>query len=290
MKRLIFKVLRFSGLPFIFREFIQKNKVTILMFHDISKETAEKTFSYLLKKYNIIELNEYLNATERKDESIIPKKALIITFDDGHIRNYEILPVIIKYNIPVTIFLCASIINSNRHFWFRYENQPIATSKLKKKSNKDRLKMLHKAGFEQDKEFDNPHALQINHLNEMKQYVNMQSHTMFHPILPQCNDDEARNEIFNSKQILEKEYGFEINSIAYPNGDYSERDIDLVKKAGYKSGITVDYGFNTIESDLFRLKRLSANDTTDLNELIVKTSGVWSFFKTKMEKKQKQSY
>ena len=95
MKRLILKVLRFSGLPFIFREFIQKNKVTILMFHDISKETAERTFSYLLKKYNIIELNEYLNATERKDASKIPKKALIITFDDGHIRNYEILPVII---------------------------------------------------------------------------------------------------------------------------------------------------------------------------------------------------
>ena len=150
--------------------------------------------------------------------------------------------------------------------------------------------MLQKSGFEQDKEFDHPQALQIKHLNEMKQYVNMQSHTMFHPILPQCNDDEARNEIFNSKQILENEYGFHINAIAYPNGNYSERDIKLIKKAGYKCGITVDYGFNTIESDLFRLKRLSANDTTDLNELIVKTSGVWSFFKTKIEKKQKQSY
>ena len=44
MKRLIFKVLRFSGLPFIFREFIQKNKVTILMFHDISKASGRKNF------------------------------------------------------------------------------------------------------------------------------------------------------------------------------------------------------------------------------------------------------
>ena len=89
------------------------------------------------------------------DKSKIPRKALIITFDDGHIRNYEILPVINKYNIPVTIFLCSSIINTNRHFWFRYKNQPIETSKLKKESNKERLEMLSKAGFEQDKEFDN---------------------------------------------------------------------------------------------------------------------------------------
>jgi hypothetical protein len=39
----------------------------------------------------------------------------------------------------------------------------------------------------------------------------------------------------------------------------------------------VDFGFKTVNSDLLRLKRLSVNDTDDMNELIVKASGLWEF-------------
>jgi peptidoglycan/xylan/chitin deacetylase (PgdA/CDA1 family) len=279
MMKSIFLVLRISGLPFIVRELIQRNKVTILLFHDISKETAEHTFSFLSRKYNIIDLNDFIETHKKKDGSILPKKALIITFDDGCIRNHEILPIIRKYHIPVTIFLCASIINTNRHYWFKSEIQSISIEEFKCKSY-DWYKDLVKYGFEKDKEFDHPQALQNQHIEEMKHYVNFQSHTLYHPILPKCNESEAKKEIFDSKKILENKYGIKINAISYPNGDYSERDILLSKEAGYNCGITVDFGYNTIKTDIFRLKRLSVNDTGDINELIVKASGVWSFFKT----------
>lgn len=82
--------------------------------------------------------------------------------------------------------------------------------------------------------------------------------------------------------MLENEYGFDINAIAYPNEDYSEREIEMTRKASCTYGITVDYGFNTLETNLFRLKRLSVNDTDDLNELAVKSSGLWAFLKTIM--------
>lgn len=92
MNKLLFRLLRFSGFTILFRELIQRKKVTILLFHDISKETANQTFSYLSKKYNIIDLNDFINAIENRDKTKIPKKSLILTFDDGHIRNYEMLP------------------------------------------------------------------------------------------------------------------------------------------------------------------------------------------------------
>ena len=123
-----------------------------------------------------------------------------------------------------------------------------------------------------------------------KQYVNIQSHTMFHPSLPKCSDSEARMEIFNAKKLLEKDYGLKINAIAYPNGDYSERDIELSKQSGYKCGITVDFGYNTIKTDIFRLKRLDVNDAGDINEFIVKSSGVWDFFKTRNGRKQDHGF
>jgi len=278
--------MRLLGLPLFFREVVQRNKVTLLLFHDLSKHSAENIFTYLSKKYNIISLNEFIEANKKQNKKSIPKKALIITFDDGHIGNYNLLSEIKAQKKPITIFLCASIINTNRHFWFKFKNKNILVSKLKNKSNQERIQILKKYGFEETKEFKEPQALSKQQIEEMKPYVNFQSHTLFHPILPKCTDSEAKNEISNSKIILQTEFGLNINAIAFPNGDYSTRDIEICKKAGYSCAITVDLGYNTINTDLFRIKRLSANDTNDLNELIVKSSGVWAFLKPRRFRKR----
>ncbi|HRV84191.1 MAG TPA: polysaccharide deacetylase family protein, partial [Saprospiraceae bacterium] len=74
-------------------------------------------------------------------------------------------------------------------------------------------------------------------------------------------------------------------AIAYPNGDYSDRTVEMSRNSGFQCGVTVDYGFNSMTSDPYRLKRLSINDTGDLNELIVKSSGLWGFLKTRNGKK-----
>lgn len=286
MNKFLFRILRFSGIPILFREIIQRKRVSILLFHDLKGETAEKNFNYLTKKYNVICLNDLINAIDKKDFSKIPPKALIITFDDGHIRNYEMLPIIKKTKVPITIFLCAGLLNTNRHFWFKHKHNSISTSELKLVPNEKRLELLSKVGFKQDKEFENPQALQKQQIDEMVPFVNMQSHTLFHPILPKCKYDVAKSEIVHSKEILEDNYGLNINAISYPNGDYSDRDIEFSKDAGYKCGITVDYGFNKANTDPFRLKRISVNDTDDLNELIVKASGVWALIKTRNGRKQ----
>lgn len=285
MKNFIFMALRVSGLPALVREIVQRNKVTILLFHDISEGSAERIFSYLSRKYTIIGLDDYIDAHEKKDGTKLPKKALIVTFDDGHIGNYALLSVIKKYNIPITIFLCASLINTNRHFWFKYEDLLLPVSEVKREIN-SWYEDPSKYGYIKEREFDHPQSLQKNHIEDMKDHVNFQSHTLYHPILPKCKWSEARIEILKSKEILEKNYGLKINAIAYPNGDYSERDILFVKEAGYKCGITVDFGYNTIKTDIFRLKRLSIYNTDNINELSVKASGVWAFFKTINGKKQ----
>ena len=283
MKKLLFMLLRYLGLAKLFRYLKQKDKITILLFHDIDAKTAEQTFKYLSERYNIIDLDTYIEAHQKKDPAQIPKNALIITFDDGHIGNYEMLDAVKKYKVPLTIFLCTSIINTHRHFWFMYDKRSISKAELKQKSNQQRLKLLAKDGFFQEKRFKQAQALNKEQIDKMSSIINMQAHTMFHPILPRCNNEEARQEIIQSKTMLEKKYGFKINTIAYPNGDYCDRDIKIAKEAGYTCGITVDYGFNDLNTDLFKLKRFSVNDTKDINELAVKSSGLWAFLKSKKE-------
>ncbi len=285
MSRIIFKILRMLGLPILFREILQKNKVTILLFHDLKSTTADKTFKYLAKTYNIISLDSLVYALENRDFSKIPSKALVITFDDGHIGNYELLQVVKKQKIPITIFLCASLINTNRHYWFRYQNNSCSVEALKQVSNHERLKILSEYGFKQEKEFEQPQVLQADQINQMKPFINFQSHTLFHPILPKCTYDVAKSEIGMSKEILETQFNLSINAISYPNGDYSDRDIELSKQAGYKCGLTVDYGYNTLDTDPFKLKRFSVNDTGDMNELVVKASGLWAYITSKRNKK-----
>ncbi|MDN5203140.1 polysaccharide deacetylase family protein [Fulvivirgaceae bacterium BMA10] len=287
MRKLIFGLLRFSGIAFLFRELLQQNKVTIVLFHDLSKKAAERNFEYLSEKYNVIGLDDLIEAHKKQDLSKIPKKALIITFDDGHIGNYEMLPVIEKINIPVTIFLCAGIINTKRHYWFKFKQSRYTSLELKHKSNQERLTALSEIGFQQDQDFEAPQALTKEQINDMKKAVNMQGHTLFHPCLPRCSDKEAKEEISESKKILEDEFGLNINALAYPNGDYSDRDIELAKDAGYTCAVTVDAGFNTLDTDLFRLKRLSVSDSDDKTALMVKASGAWAFFKTDKRKKNK---
>lgn len=286
MRKFIFKFLRYSGLPFLIRSFIQRKKVTIVLFHNPEVAAADMAFKYLKSKYNIVDLDVYISALRSQDFSSIPNSPMIITFDDGHIKNYELLPIVKKHNIPITIFLCASIINTNRHFWFNKKVDGVVGSDLKSLSNIERLALLNKHDFYQNREYDNAQALNEFQIKEMAPFVNMQSHTLFHPILPKCKIDEARLEIGHSKKLLEQKHNLNINTISYPNGDYSMRDIKLSKDAGYECGITVDFGFNNIKTDLFRLKRISVNDTSDLNELIVKSCGLWGFFKTFNGRKQ----
>lgn len=277
--KFIYKFLRYSGLPFLFREFKQKNKVTILMFHDINEKTSERLFRYLKKRYNIIDLNFFINACENKEAKKLPPKSLIITFDDGHAGNYRMLPVLKKYKIPITIFLCTGIINTKRHYWFKYPLLSRPSEDYKSLSNKERINELLKIGFEEMKEYSEVQALNKDQIEEMSEFVNFQSHTKFHPCLPTCSDTEAFDELSESRKFLEKEYKFSINSIAYPNGDYNEKIMSIARKSGYKCGLTIDYGFNNIYTNLLGLKRLSVNDTVDMNEFIVKSSGVWGYFK-----------
>jgi peptidoglycan/xylan/chitin deacetylase (PgdA/CDA1 family) len=286
MNKGLFKLIRYSGLPFLFRELVQRNKVTILMFHDVDAQRAALAFAYLKKHYHVIGLQDYLKS--KQIGGALPKKAVIITFDDGHAGNYQLLPVIRQLQLPITIFLCSDIVGTRRHFWFKHSDEMAQErQQLKKVSNAQRLEVLRKYGFEQEREYDDRHALTHEEIDEMKPWVDFQSHTCFHPCLPQCDDTTARQEIVLSKQHLEHDYSFSINTISYPNGDYSQRDIQIVKEAGYICGITVDYGFNDQQSDLFRLKRISVNDVRQFDEFVVKSSGCYAYLKQLVKRLKK---
>lgn len=66
------------------------------------------------------------------------------------------------------------------------------------------------------------------------------SHTINHPILTDLGKEQLREEIIESKKMLEEALGVEVRRFCYPRGRFNERIIDIVKEAGYIEGRTTE--------------------------------------------------
>jgi len=269
IRQLFCFAIRLTMVPYVIREIIQRNKVTILMFHEVDPQAFDRHIRVLKARYNIISLKSFLETSD------LPPKPLIITLDDGHLSNYQLLPVIQKHRIPVTIFVCSGILGTNRHFWFDTGLPYEELEQLKHLDNDERLRRMEGIGFNETREYPDRQALSDDELLEMMEYVDFQAHTVFHPILPMCSDDRSRYEICQCKQDLESSYGLSVYALSYPNGDYSEREKKFAKDSGYRCAVTVDYEFNTAKTDPFELKRIYVGGNAGKDELITKASGLW---------------
>lgn len=270
-RRIVFCGLRLSFIPSLFRETLQRRRVTIVLYHDPDPQSFERHLSVLNRHYSIIDLRTFVDALTSAGMAQLPRKSLVVTLDDGHRRNRALLPVLERMGVPVAIFLCASIVGSDRPYWFRHVEEP---EPLKRISNSERLERLQAAGVPESVE--EPEALSDEDIREMSgSYVDFQSHGRLHPILPRCDDETSRAEIERSKGELASRYDLDIYAFSYPNGDYSERELRFVREGGYRCAVTVEPGFNSARTDPYRLRRISIDDLDGIDELLVKASGLW---------------
>jgi peptidoglycan/xylan/chitin deacetylase (PgdA/CDA1 family) len=265
----LFKGIRLSGVPWLVRETLQRRRVTILVYHDPAAATMAVHLAALRRAYNLVSLRDVVAARRAGRLDALPPKSLVVTLDDGHRGNYQLKPVLEGLGVPVTIFLCSE----GGRFWFRDVAAPEAWKRLPDEERLRRLAEEERSGGER-------HALSAAEIEELRPLVDFQSHTASHPILPQCGSDKAAREIGGSKRDLESRYGLEVYALAYPNGDYSDRDCELARASGYEVALTVDPGFNSARTDPFRLRRIPMDDAGGPDEALVRASGVWSVVKT----------
>ena len=86
--------------------------------------------------------------------------------------------------------------------------------------------------------------------------MDIQGHTLSHPHLRTLEPEAAMKEIVDSKAILEKRLGKPIVALAYPDGEYNNAIIDMVKRAGYESAVTLAAGYRQRPDELFTLHRI----------------------------------
>ena len=255
-----------SGMLLLIREWVCRNRVTILLYHDPKPTVFAKHIAYLSRHYTVISLDILVAAIHRKDFSEIAPKSIVITMDDGHVDNIKLLPLFKQYLIHPTLYVCTQIIDTHRHFWFKIDGQSKAEKeRLKRLSNAERLAHLKDmVDFEPEKVYSDRQTLNMAEMKEMMESVDFQPHTQFHPILPRCTEVECKQEILGSKVDLEKLLGIECSHFSYPNGDYTEREIEIVKAGGFRSARTTDIGWNTLDTPPYQLKAIPITDDAGL--------------------------
>lgn len=158
--------------------------------------------------YTVVPLQEVVSYLQGNHPAL-PPKSVVITADDGKETVYKyMLPLVRKYNIPVTLFI-----------------YPSAISRASYALTWDQLKELKNTGL-----FD------------------IQCHTYWHPDFKQEKKHLSSSEyqklvhvqLVNSKKILEEKLGTKITLLAWPYGIYDKYLEQEAAKAGYVMAFSVD--------------------------------------------------
>ena len=85
---------------------------------------------------------------------------------------------------------------------------------------------------------ENP-VMENKSIKDLSQNFEIGGHTLNHKVLTLLDDDEINYEILKGKEELEKICG-EVNSFAYPRGQYDKKIIKIVKDVGFKGARTAE--------------------------------------------------
>ena len=277
------QLLRWSGAPWLLRR-ARRRDAAILLYHDPSPAVIDAHLRHLRAHYTFTTLEVVVDAIARRDWSAVPEGALVVTLDDGHRGNYALLPVFRRYGVVPTIYLCSQVVATPRRFWFQQPGRD--TLPYTRLRNDERISALARdCGFEPERAYPlaERQALSAEEIAEMAPWVDFQPHSRFHPVLTQCSDEEAWREISESKQELEERLGRPCRHFSYPNGDYLERDVELVRRAGYASARTIDLGWTRVDTDPFRLPCFGIADDASIDMLVVQLSGIANYVRRRLQ-------
>lgn len=321
-----------SQIPLI----LTKGKIIILMYHRVldgkdelniqpgmyvTSHVFEEQIKFLISSFKIISFYELLqrlkNATIEHNS-----RYCIITFDDGWRDNFiNAYPILKKYNIPATIFLPSSYIDTTNWFWperLTFLLTHMTLSKLSEITKKDIFEITEQHGINHARKklnqisnspgtdnsvldaiienlktrpesqiesligrlqeilgMDFPQQrilLSWQEIDEMSRNgITFGSHTVSHRILTKLSIKEKEAELVKSFEALKDAKINFIPIFSYPNGDYDQQTIDIVKRCGYRGAVTTQYGSNNSHTDPFLLKRIG------IHQDISSTKSLFSF-------------
>ena len=232
----------------------------------VRPKTFEMHCQILRKYFNVIPLSTLLNAIEKQKAGIeesLPPNAVVITFDDGWIDNYQnALEILKRQNLPASVFLTTSYIGTNKLFWSDYYAQSRRgysqeqllneLNELKRKDRTQRLKIIEQTISDAQAKNPAPQFLNWEQIREMHSAgIEFGSHTHSHVFLDELESPDIHRELKSSFEAMEKNQIPALNCLCYPNGFCSQASHEALREFGVKHAI-----MTTSEQDLTSIPTL----------------------------------
>lgn len=244
-----------------------KLRIPILMYHSISEEngspkthpyyqthTAPETFAahmgYLYQNgYKVLDLREAVKLFTDGERG--NAKYVALTFDDGFMDFYtKAFPVLQRYGFTATVFLPTAFIDKKGDGF-----------KSKERLNWEEVRQLARKG------------------------ITIGSHTVHHSQLWNLSQREIEYEIRHSKDTIEDQLEYSVESFSYPfaypeDTDFKRYIRSLLEQSGYKNGVSTRIGTSGKWDDIYFLKRIPMNSADDPSFFQAKLEGGYDWLHT----------
>lgn len=240
------------------------SRIPILMYHSISEEAEQDVHPY----YKIVthpeifaEQMEFLKnegyeaispgdaVRKLQSKGISAGKYVVITFDDGFkdVLTHAV-PILSKLGFTATIYLATGFVGDG------------------------------------NLDFKGRNCLSWNEARHLEHSgISFGSHTVSHPRLYGLKTSAIRNEIVNSKRMIEDKLGVPVHSFAYPyafpenDTGFKNRLRNILLESGYGNGVCTTVGCAHAQSDPFFLERLPVNSDDDTRLFAAKLAGSYDW-------------
>ena len=258
----------------------------------------DEVCGWLKSWFNVLPLDQ---AVARLKTGTLPARAACITFDDGYADNHHVaMPILQRHGLTATFFIATGFLDGGR-MWndtiietirgsttplldfssLGLGQYPVTTidqkkatiaaliNKIKYRPVAERISITEQLAHLAQVEL--PHDLMMTaHEVKAMRHAGMQigAHTVSHPILARLSDEQARQEIGDSKIVLEKLLGERVGLFAYPNGkpgeDYMPQSVDVVRSLGFDAAVSTQWGTSGTGDDPLQIRRFTPWDKTKL--------------------------
>jgi peptidoglycan/xylan/chitin deacetylase (PgdA/CDA1 family) len=182
------------------------------------------------------------------DAALNGSRGLHVTFDDAFSSVTNALPILERLGLPATVFACAA---------YADEGRPLDVPELAAEASA------------------HPEELATMSWDELRALtergVEIGSHTVNHPHLPQLSEEEIRIELVDSRARFEDELDGPCRFLAYPYGEHDSRVRAAARSAGYAGAFALATTAGNLRDD-FALPRVDLYRKDNRLSTILKTS------------------
>ena len=161
-------------------------------------------------------------AERRRAAGTLPRRSVVVTFDDAYESTLRALPILSAVGYPATVYVVTR---------FAESGEPLCWPGV-------------------DHWLDGPHAAELRPLrwHDLERLLDagweVGSHTVTHPRLPELDDDDLARELAGSRREIVARLG-SCETVAYPYGLADDRVAAAAEAADYTAGVTLTSAHRT---------------------------------------------